>query len=301
MLALCHPPRKLASGLSLHTSERRLIEEAHALLARLPARHAMPSQLYVVTWSSCHLPQGFFFFFNLTIFWYDFCNVFSSATFLTEMSTIVREHLEQLTEGVESDGSITCQVLIFPYCVNGAARGYRLEEPQQAWAKGNQFIYTNLDVTNECSTCKLQMYGSRYHNHLVKYIFCKIQDSYLLTASPAGSRLAWMGIALPPRWERHAICAVCARCGLHGQSLHGGGWLSCSTWPATKLGCACRAPAVPAVGNPQWRHCGWLFFHDCLWRQNRQPPQCRRALLLGGWQVPQMGRLQSHVQTWNGL
>jgi hypothetical protein len=52
---------------------------------------------------------------------------------LAELSTIVREHLEQFAEVQEHDGDIICNVLLFPYVMNGAARGYKLSVPAKDW------------------------------------------------------------------------------------------------------------------------------------------------------------------------
>lgn len=50
---------------------------------------------------------------------------------LAELSAIVRELLEQFTDvTVSTDGSL-CNVVLFPYQMNGAARGYTLLEPAE--------------------------------------------------------------------------------------------------------------------------------------------------------------------------
>ena len=65
-----------------------------------------------------------------------------------------------------------------------------------------KLIYINLDVTNECSTCKLQMYGSRYHNHLVKYfVRFKVHNCW----QPALQDPAWHGGALPYRQDGNSM------------------------------------------------------------------------------------------------
>lgn len=64
------------------------------------------------------LARLFFFFSNLP---------------LAELSTIVREHLEQFADAHDESGRIMCNVLLFPYVMNGAARGYRLSVPQKDW------------------------------------------------------------------------------------------------------------------------------------------------------------------------
>ena len=58
--------------------------------------------------------------------------IFSSLP-LAELSTIVREHLEQFTDVWEHEGNVVCNVLLFPYQMNGAARGYKLAVPAKDW------------------------------------------------------------------------------------------------------------------------------------------------------------------------
>ena len=109
------------------------IQECRQLLEKIPAdilvekrfRVAPCSKLAMVLFSQNIELQQLYFTLHFVGF---LCN---SSFLLTEVASWARELLQQFTEATINDqGNFVTSVIVHPFVMNGAARGYRLVERQ---------------------------------------------------------------------------------------------------------------------------------------------------------------------------